>query len=90
MNSYSYFPSLLSEVGEIQIRRSAQIILDMCEFCEIWGRGKPYFSYRRQQNYIYARTVKMYDILKKSSPLVKFKFSHYTTIILIKVTFNIS
>jgi len=37
MNSHPYFPSLLSDVGGIQPTRSAQIILDMCEFCVNWG-----------------------------------------------------
>lgn len=88
MNSYPHFPSLLSDMGEIQPTRSAQVILDMCEFCVNWGGVKPHFSYSRQQNYIYACAVKIYGILKTSNPLVKFRFSHYTTTILIKVAFN--
>lgn len=87
----------ISVLSKFIVRHGWNSVYEICtdHIGHVWissklEQGKPHFSYRRQQNYIYACTVKMYDILKTSNPLVKFKFSHYTTTILIKVTFNIS
>jgi hypothetical protein len=79
MNCCPCFSHLLSDLGEIRYKKCAHSLLSVFKFCES-AQGRPYFSYRRKSNYIYACTVKPYDILEVQNVMVKsvFCISDYT------------